>query len=132
MKLHNISRILLILNFVLGMTGQAYADNTSVSDSSTEHQMHQDELGHGRGNRPPGPPPEAIEACQGKSAGDACSFEDREGVALAGKCLAPPARKTDASSIQPTKSGSTDNVRTPPVACRPDRGPRRGESPAPD
>lgn len=39
-----------------------------------------------------GPPPEAIAACQGKSAGAACSFTGREGRALTGTCFVPPPR----------------------------------------
>ena len=35
-----------------------------------------------------GPPPEAIAACEGKQAGDACSFEGRRG-AEEGSCFAP-------------------------------------------
>lgn len=36
-----------------------------------------------------GPPPEAVEACQSKSEGDACSFEGRRGF-VSGLCLSPP------------------------------------------
>lgn len=40
--------------------------------------------------RPPGPPPpEAIEACQDKAKGDACSFDGRRG-AVEGTCQLPP------------------------------------------
>lgn len=37
---------------------------------------------------PKGPPPEAITACEGKAAGDACSFEGRRGAAE-GTCQSP-------------------------------------------
>lgn len=50
-----------------------------------------------------GPPPEALDACRGKSNGAACYFSGRQNEALSGSCFTPP----DASG-QP--------------ACRPDRG----------
>ena len=50
-----------------------------------------------------GPPPEALDACRGKSNGAACYFTGRQNEALSGSCFTPP----DASG-QP--------------ACRPDRG----------
>lgn len=37
-----------------------------------------------------GPPPEAIEACAGKSANDACSFTGRRDDTIEGTCFAPP------------------------------------------
>ncbi|MBF7074259.1 hypothetical protein ISG33_12705 [Glaciecola sp. MH2013] len=36
--------------------------------------------------RPAGPPPEAIEACEGMNEGDSVSFENREGDTLTGTC----------------------------------------------
>ena len=36
--------------------------------------------------RPSGPPPEAISACSGKSAGDTVTFTLRDGKQLSGKC----------------------------------------------
>lgn len=36
--------------------------------------------------RPSGPPPEAITACSGKTAGDEVSFTLRDGHQLSGKC----------------------------------------------
>lgn len=39
--------------------------------------------------RPPGPPPEAIEACSGKAAGDACEVA-HDGHTLAGTCRSGP------------------------------------------
>jgi hypothetical protein len=35
---------------------------------------------------PPGPPPEAISACSGKSAGDTVSFTLRDGKQVSGTC----------------------------------------------
>ena len=43
----------------------------------------------GRGRAPRGrrgPPPEAVEACDGKASGDACSFTGRRGENLEGVC----------------------------------------------
>jgi len=38
-----------------------------------------------------GPPPEAREACKGKSAGDQCEFKRPNGETVQGACAAPPA-----------------------------------------
>lgn len=70
-------------------------------------------------DRPPppphrGPPPEAIKACVGLKADDACSFKMRDRD-VTGKCEAPP--------NEPTK-----------LACRPDGPPPRdgsGDPPPP-
>lgn len=48
-----------------------------------------------------GPPPEALEACEGKAAGDACAFEGRRGEAVEGQCFTPDEER--------------------PLACRPER-----------
>ncbi len=58
------------------------------------------------GQRPPRPPREAVDACQGKASGAACSFVGRENQSLAGTCFAPPAK------------GDRDKG-PPPLACRP-------------
>ena len=42
--------------------------------------------GNDRGDRPQGPPPEAIEACDGKSAGDSVTFTGRQGESLSATC----------------------------------------------
>lgn len=39
-----------------------------------------------RGNRHHGPPPEAINACEGHGEGDACSFTSRRGDEIEGSC----------------------------------------------
>jgi hypothetical protein len=49
------------------------------------------------------PPPIAIEACEGKNAGDACSFETPHGHTIEGECA---------------QIGET-------IACKPDRPPPR-------
>jgi hypothetical protein len=41
------------------------------------------------GNRPPGPPPEAVEACESLEVDDECSFEHR-GEQLNGTCTEGP------------------------------------------
>lgn len=40
----------------------------------------------GPGGRPPGPPPEAVAACQGKTEGAQVSFTLRDGKTLQGVC----------------------------------------------
>lgn len=57
----------------------------------------------GGGERPHGPPPQAIAACKGLASGAACTFQGRENKALSGTCFAPPG----------------DNH---PLACRPEHG----------
>lgn len=42
----------------------------------------------GPGERPPGPPPEAFDACDGLQEGDACSVATPRGDVLAGICHA--------------------------------------------
>lgn len=39
--------------------------------------------------RPEGPPPEAVEACQGQAEGDECRFESPRGE-MSGTCRTPP------------------------------------------
>ncbi len=53
------------------------------------------------GQRPPGPPPIAIEACAGAAEGDDCAFNGRYGEQVSGNC---------------TKLGEA-------LACRPAGGP---------
>lgn len=60
-----------------------------------------------------GPPPEAIAACVGKAADNACTFTNRKGDSVTGRCEGPrrPASSTDSSQAPP------------PLACRPNRPP---------
>ncbi len=60
-------------------------------------------LGGERGNRPPR---EALDACKSAKAQSACSFKDRNGGAVQGKCMSP---KSDV-----------------PLACVPAGGPKKG------
>ena len=74
--------------------------------------------GPGGGDKPHGPPPEAIAACKGKSADAGCSFTGREGNNLTGTCFAPPAREGNGAG----KSGGGER----PLACRPAKGGGQG------
>jgi len=77
------------------------------------------------GDRPHGPPPEAIAACSGKAVGTACSFVGRRGEQLNGVCITPPARPASAangSSAYGAKTGVQGGAHEPmPMACRPPR-----------
>lgn len=42
--------------------------------------------GNRGGGRPEGPPPEAVEACEGKSVGDSVQFEGRRGDKIEATC----------------------------------------------
>lgn len=61
--------------------------------------------------RPPGPPPEAVAACSGKTSGATCNFVDRENRALSGTCMGPPAG-----------AARMEGDAAPPLGCRPNRG----------
>ena len=66
-------------------------------------------LGQRPDRRPPGPPPpEALEACDGKTDGDECAFEGRFG-SVTGTCFRPEASL--------------------PLACRPDHPPPPDQQP---
>ncbi len=110
MKSFRPSRIALLLALLAGMA----ATSSSFAQPSGQG-------GQGGGDRPHGPPPEAIAACKGKSADAACSFTNREGDKRTGTCFAPPAREGDSAG----KSGGER-----PLACRPekagDQGPGKG------
>ena len=74
--------------------------------------------GQGMGRGPHGgPPPEALDACKGKTSGATCAFNNRRNEKMNGTCFAPPAG-------QP---GATAKL---PLACRPDQagmGPGGGQ-----
>lgn len=68
----SISRAFLVLGFGL-MLGEAHATDSQQPPS-------------GPGGQPPSPPPEAIAACKGKSAGTQASFTGRNGEQITGTC----------------------------------------------
>ena len=61
-------------------------------------------IAHADGKRKPPchPPPEAVDACDGRASGDACSFETPDGDTLSGSCFKPDDAPGDA-----------------PLACKP-------------
>ncbi len=65
--------------------------------------LAQTNQGSGKGQGRHGPPPQAIEACNGKTAGDQCEFKGRKGDILKGTCFTPDKDK--------------------PLACRPNDRP---------
>lgn len=78
-----------------------------VASCATLAQPNPGQPGNGGGGHH-GPPPEALAACQGKSAEAACSFS-HEGRNLTGTCFTPASDK--------------------PLACRPAGGPPKGPPP---
>ena len=101
------ARTLLIATLALGMASIAGAQ-TPPSQPNGQGATATPKPHHRR------PPPQAIEACDGKKAGDACTFTGREGEQLSGTCFSPPAHESkDASEGQ----GQGDR----PMACRPKR-----------
>ncbi len=63
------------------------------------------------GQRPHGPPPEAVAACKGKAVGTVASFTDRGGRTVSGPCtqqgdvvaVPPPARASGAAGGPPPR-----------------------------
>ncbi|MEI7702999.1 MAG: hypothetical protein WCK73_00220 [Deltaproteobacteria bacterium] len=88
---------------VLALSSFAFAQQ-STSNSGTGAQGPS---GPARSGGPRTPPPEAVAACSGKSAGAACTFQHKERTET-GTCFTP-----DASM---------------PVACKPARAPRDDSS----
>jgi hypothetical protein len=74
------------------------------------------------GGRRHGPPPEAIAACKGKTAGADCSFTGRHDDTLTGTCFAPPAHPAGLPSDQSATSSPSGKSSDLPLACRPARG----------
>jgi len=70
--------------------------------------------------RPPGPPPEAVDACAGLAAGDACTFVGRHEEEFEGECRLPPAAHPhgDEGDNAATSANSADEV-TLALACMP-------------
>ena len=72
----------------------------------------------GGGERPHGPPPEAIAACKGVVSAATCSFVGRQGEKMSGTCFKPSV----GGQGKPAGQGEM------PLACRPDRrGPGAGQ-----
>ena len=66
----------------------------------------------GTGERPNGPPPEALAACKALASAAACSFVGRQGQKVSGTCFKPPVGG----------HGKPAGQSEMPLACRPDRG----------
>jgi hypothetical protein len=100
------SKLFLAL-IVAGMTTVAVAQpNNSQGGGQGSTVMDgkgESNTGPSGGQRPHGPPPQAIAACKDKSSGASCSFAGRENQTLSGTCFAPPGENH-------------------PLACRPDQG----------
>jgi hypothetical protein len=91
--------------FMLAQAPTAHAQSTSNTNTPP---------GNGSG-RPPGPPPEAFQACSGKASGASCSMTMPDGKTLTGTCEAggPPPNTTSSSSTQTSTA----------LACRPSMAP---------
>ncbi len=79
--------------------------------------------GDNNGERPHGPPPEAISACQGKANGAACTFTGRRGESLTGTCFTPPNKPAGppAGTQGPSSMVKRADSSPRPMACRPVR-----------
>jgi len=69
-------------------------------------------LAASHGERPSGPPPEALEACAELSEGDACSFYTPEGDAIEGMCITP--RRGQDDSLLCGMEGGPQGMKKPP------------------
>ena len=142
MKLTKIQTTLILLGFATLTNAQSTSLSTT-SDAGTSYvhtaQAPNNQSGSGGNQGAPGmgqggqqrkgPPPQAIEACQGKSAGAVCSFTGRNGEALTGTCFAPPAGgpgSTGGQTGATNASGAPGAQGNHPIACRPDRGGQNG------
>lgn len=82
-------------------------------------------MGQGGGQQQrKGPPPQAIEACKGKSSGAVCSFTGRNNQTVNGSCFAPPPAGGQTSA--PNSSGASGAQGNHPPACRPQQGGQQG------
>jgi hypothetical protein len=64
-------------------------------------------MGSSGGERPHGPPPQAIAACNGLASGATCNFQGHENKTVSGTCFAPPGNNH-------------------PLACKPEGGGQNG------
>ncbi|TDE36588.1 hypothetical protein [Antarcticimicrobium sediminis] len=87
---------------VLNISGVRAEGDSAVDQGIMLAQSAPSEQG-ARGNRPPR---EALDACKSAKSQSACSFKDRDGGAVQGKCMSP---KSDV-----------------PLACVPADGPKKG------
>ncbi|MEO0367860.1 MAG: hypothetical protein AAF197_03635 [Pseudomonadota bacterium] len=62
----------------IGVLLMAFAGNTVLAEDDDKRKKRR------------GPPPEAIEVCEGRTAGDVCDFTSPRGDLLSGVCFVPP------------------------------------------
>lgn len=62
-----------------------------------------------QGDRPSGPPPEMIEACQGKSAGDTCKLTGHQDKTITGTCQASREDASRLVCLPKERPARTDN-----------------------
>ena len=94
---------LTVLAIVLAFSTFAFGEGTDAAKSAapTDQGQQKNDGSKGGGHRPPR---EALDACQSKKAGDACTFESPHG-AVTGTCFTPESSK--------------------PLACKPSQPPVR-------
>lgn len=81
------------------ITTAAFAPGVYAEPNSDAHPpMHEN-----GGERPHGPPPEALDACKDKKANDSCQFSSPRGDGVTGTCWAPQGK---------------------PLACKPANAPK--------
>lgn len=102
-------------SFILMIAGYALLTAAALAQTQGSPPDQQ-----GGADRPHGPPPEAISACQGKSDGAACTFTGRQGEQLTGTCFSPPARPP-AGQQGPNSMVKHADSSPRPMACRPPR-----------
>jgi hypothetical protein len=105
MNMSKVHVVLMLAGLALGANAQT--STPQAPNSGQNNQGMQPGGQRGQGMSQGGhhhPPKEAIDACQGKASGAACSFVGRHNNNLTGTCFAPP-----------------QNNENHPLACRPER-----------
>lgn len=76
-----------------GLLAMPFAAN--ASDSSQQQQQRPQGM-------PPGPPPQAIAACNGLASNAACSFAGRNNETVSGTCASPPGNGQGSLACRPS------------------------------
>jgi hypothetical protein len=93
---HHLATAALLLAVPFAALAQSTADGASAPDHGGRHH--------------PGPPPEAIAACQGKAVGAQASFTDRGGRTISGPCT----QMGDVVAVPPPHRAQGDREGPPP------------------
>ncbi|MFT3930944.1 MAG: hypothetical protein QM709_11695 [Spongiibacteraceae bacterium] len=95
---------------ILAMAGSLTLSIAASASDSSQQQRPQ--------GMPPGPPPQAISACNGLASNAACSFAGRNNETVTGTCALPPGNGQGSLACRPSHPphgmGANDNGAPPP------------------